>query len=83
MPNITRRDLLKYCAMTGGVLGLSAGMLERENESALGRKGNTALGRKGNTALGRKGNTASKIYQKMIDEGLDSPQKDQRTKRTT
>ena len=81
MPNVTRRDflkcqdLLKYCAMTGGVLGLSAGMLERENESALGRKGNTALG--------RKGNTASKIYQKMIDEGLDSPQKDQRTKRTT
>jgi hypothetical protein len=67
--NITRRDLLKYCAVTGGVFGLSAGMLERKNESAL--------------RIGGKGKTASKIYQQMLDEGLDSPQKDQRTKRTT
>jgi hypothetical protein len=55
--------------MTGGVLGLSAGMLKRGNESAL--------------RIGRKGKTASKIYQQMLDEGLGSPQKDQLTKRTT
>ena len=56
MSNITRRDLLKYCAMTGGVIGLSAGMLERKNEPAL--------------RIGGKGKTASKIYQQMLDEGL-------------